>query len=58
VIAANNMPNNLGYLICTLSVHGKEGINVGKFDPGKYTHITLPDYKAIIIQGDDYEIIE
>ena len=31
VIVANNLPENLGYLNCNLDVHGKDGINIGKF---------------------------
>jgi dipeptidase E len=58
VIAATNLPENLGYIKCKLDVHGKEGIDVGKFEPSKYTNIKLPDYRAIIIQGNDYEVIE
>jgi len=58
IIAADNLPENLGYLSCKLDVHGKEGINVGKFEPTEYTHIRLPDYRAIIIQDNNYEVIE
>jgi peptidase E len=58
MIFANNIPENLGYLNCTLDVHGKEGINVGKFNPSQYSHIILPDYRAIIIQDNNFEVIE
>jgi len=58
IIVANNLPENLGYLDCQLSVHGKEGINVGKFEPTEYTQIKLPDFRAIIIQDNKYEVIE
>jgi dipeptidase E len=58
IISANNYPKNLGYLDCKLDVHGKEGINIGKFDPKQYSHIKLPDYKAIIIKDNEYEVIE
>ncbi|MDR2600033.1 MAG: Type 1 glutamine amidotransferase-like domain-containing protein [Oscillospiraceae bacterium] len=58
IISAKNYPDNLGYLNCKLDVHGKEGINTGKFQPNDYTHIQLPDLKAILIQGNNYEIID
>jgi peptidase E len=58
VIVSNNLPNNLGYLNCKLDVHGKEGINIGKFDPSKCSHIILPDYRAIIIEDNIFEVIE
>ena len=58
IITANDLPENLGYLNCKLSVHGNEGISVGKFDPKPYSQIHLPDNRAIIIQGNNYEVIE
>jgi peptidase E len=58
VICANNLPENLGYIKCKLDVHGKEGIKIGKFDPNEISNIKLPDYRAIIIQDNMYEVIE
>jgi len=58
IIVANNLPENLGYLNCNLDVHGKDGINIGKFTPENYSNIKLPDYKAIIIRDNIYEVIE
>ena len=58
MISSKNLPENLEYLNCKLDVHGNEGINIGKFDPNKYSHIKLPDLRAIIIQDNEYEIIE
>jgi len=58
IVAANNLPENLEYLNCKLDVHGKEGIDVGKFEPSQYSHIKLPDFRAIIIQDNNYEVIE
>jgi dipeptidase E len=57
IIAANNLPANLEYLHCQLSVHVKEGISVGQFEPTKHSHIKLPDNKAIIIKDSTYEVI-
>ncbi len=57
-ISANNLSENLGYLNCELSVHGKDGIDIGKFEPAQYPHIKLPDNRAIIIQENNYEVIE
>ena len=58
IITANDFPENLGYLNCKLSVHGNEGINVGKFEPNQYSQIHLPDNRAIIVQDNSYEVIE
>ena len=58
VISANNLPENLEYLNLKLSVHGADGIGVGKFDPGEHSHIKLSDFRAILINGNDFEIIE
>ena len=58
IIVANNLNENLGYLNCKLDVHGREGINVGKFTPENYSNIKLPDYRAIIIKDNNYEVIE
>ncbi|GHV08160.1 hypothetical protein FACS189485_19340 [Spirochaetia bacterium] len=58
IIVANNIPENLGYLKCKLDVHGEEGISIGKFEPAQYSNIRLPDYRAIIIQDNNYEVIE
>ena len=58
IIMANNLKENMGYLNCKLDVHGNEGINTGKFEPKNYSHIKLPDNKAIIIKNNEYEVIE
>ena len=58
IVAANNLPENLGYLGCKLNVHGNDGIKIGKFIPKDYPEIKLPDYRAIIITENSYEVIE
>jgi peptidase E len=58
IISANNLPENLGYLNCRLDVHGNEGINVGEFEPSQYSHIKLPDNRAIVIKENIYKVIE
>ena len=58
IVAANNLPENLGYIDCKLHVHGNEGIDTGIFNPKDYSEIRIPDYRAIIITGDNYEVIE
>jgi peptidase E len=58
IIVANNLPENLKYLNCRLDVHGTEGIGIGKFKPSEYEHIRLPDYRAVIIKDNDFEVIE
>ena len=57
IIVANNLPENLEYLNCKLDVHGKEGIDIGKIDISQYSHIKLPDFRAIIIQDNNYEVV-
>ena len=58
IIVANNLPESLGYLNCNLDVHGNDGINIGKFTPENHSNIKLPDYRAIIIKDNNYEVIE
>ena len=57
IVTANNLPENLGYLNCKLSVHGNDGIDTGQFNPKDYPEIKLPDYRAIIITENNYEVI-
>jgi dipeptidase E len=57
IITADNLSENLEYLHCQLSVHGKDGIGIGQFEPTQYSHIKLPDNKAIIIKDTIYEVI-
>jgi len=58
IVAANNLPENLGYINCKLHVHGNEGIGTGQFNPNDHSEIRLPDNKAIIITGNNFEVIE
>jgi peptidase E len=58
IVTANNIPENLGYINCKLDVHCNEGINIGKFDPENYSEIKLPDNRAIIINENNFEVIE
>ena len=57
-IAANNIPDNLGLINCTLSVHTQEGTKVGKIDISQCPHIHLTDNQAILIRDDNYFIVE
>ena len=58
IVAANNLPGNLDYLECKLSVHGNDGIAAGQFNPKDYSEIKLPDNRAIIITENNYEVAE
>ena len=58
IVAAKNLPNNLGYLNSTLSVHTQTGIAKGVFDNNKVSHIDLKDNSAILIIDGRYEVIE
>ena len=57
IIAAGNLPNNLGYLKADLRVHTKTGTDSGIFENDAVSQIDLTDKNAIAIDGDVYEII-
>ena len=56
IIAAGNLPNNLGYLKASLRVHLEMGTTLGVFDNSVVTQIDLTN-NAVLIHGDKYEII-
>jgi peptidase E len=58
IVAANNLPGNLGYINCTLGVHTKIGTKSGRINVSDTPHIDLTNYSAILIQGEDYQVIE
>lgn len=58
VITAKNLPNNLGYLNSTLSVHMQTGIAKGVFDPNAVSHVDLRDNSAVWINNERYEVVE
>lgn len=49
IIAAGNLPGNLGLLAATLSVHQPEGTPCGSIDPDAPGHIALTDRSAILL---------
>lgn len=57
-IATNNLPNNLGYINCTLSVHMKVGTKNGPIDTSVNPHIDLTANNVLLIKGNDYFVIE
>ena len=57
VIAAGNLPNNLGYLKANLRVHVKTGTASGAFENDSVSQIDLTDKSAVVIHGDVYKII-
>ncbi|MCH5317191.1 MAG: Type 1 glutamine amidotransferase-like domain-containing protein [Eubacterium sp.] len=56
VIAAKNLPNNLGFIKNRIYVHCSKGTPCGKLPTDK--NIYLTDRQAVWIEGDTYEIIE
>jgi len=57
-IATNNLPNSLGYINCTLSVHTKVGTKSGFIDITNNPHIDLTGNNVILILGNDYQVME
>lgn len=58
IVAAKNLPKNLGYINCILDVHAAEGTECGKLDINGCPYIKLTDNKAIIIKDNNISIIE
>ncbi|NLZ83933.1 MAG: type 1 glutamine amidotransferase-like domain-containing protein [Clostridiales bacterium] len=58
IVGANNLPNNLGFINCTLGVHVLEGSNAGETDTSLCPNIDLTNNQAILIKGDKYLIVE
>lgn len=58
VVLSRNLPNNLGYINCTLKVHAEEGTECGSIHTSDCPNIKLTDKQAIIITDDDIAIIE
>lgn len=56
IIAAGNLPNNLGYLKNTMSVHCKNGTSCGKLPDTDEIYLT--NSQAVWIDNDSVEIIE
>ncbi len=58
VVLSKNLPNNLGYINCTLNVHAEEGTECGYLNTSDCPNIKLMDSQAIIITDNDIAIIE
>jgi len=58
IVAANNLPQNLGYIDCTLGVHTQTGSACGTVCAAETPRINLTDTQAILIVGNKAEIIE
>jgi len=56
-VAAGNMPDSLGYLNASLSVHVEAGTAIGVFDNDAVAHISLTDANAVMIANGRYEVI-
>jgi peptidase E len=58
VIATQNLPDNLGYINCTLAVHRQIGTKGGKIDTSHCPHIELTGNNVILIMGDAEQVVE
>ncbi len=58
VIAAQNLPGNLGYINCTLAVHKEVGTKCGPIDTAGCPHIELTGESVILILGDDCRVMQ
>lgn len=58
IVLAKNLPDNLGYINCTLKVHSKDGTECGDLDTSDCPNIKITDNQAIIITDNDISIIE
>lgn len=58
IVAAQDLPNNLGYINCTLGVHCLQGSKAGMLDTSSCPHIQLTNYQAILIDGDECSVVE
>ena len=58
IVTAQDLPDNLGYINCTLSVHVSEGSKSGMIDTSSCPHIKLTNGQAILIDGDECSIVE
>ncbi len=58
IISANNFNDNLEFINCTLHVHCDKGSNLGKIDKNGNNKIFLTNSQAIVINGNQAEIIE
>ena len=57
IVAANNLPGNLGLLDCALGVHTAVGSACGAVDIAAASRIDLADGQAVLIRGNVAEII-
>ena len=58
VALSRNLPDNLGYINCTLDVHAEEGSECGYLNTSDCPNIKLTDNQAIIIIDSNITIIE
>ncbi len=58
IVLPKNLPENLGYINCTLNVHVEEGTECGHIDVSNCSNIKLTDNQAMIIKDNDVTIME
>jgi len=56
-VAAGNLEHSLGYLRAELAVHTKTGTASGVFDNARVDKIKLKNGSAVLIQDNQYEVV-
>ena len=58
IVATDTLPGGLGYIRCTLNVHTQEGTQPGAVDTAETPHINLTDSAALLLHGEDCQVIQ
>ena len=58
IVAANNLPDSLKFINCTLSVHTSSGTVAGVINTLENPHLDLTDNNAILILDDTCKVME
>lgn len=58
VVLTQNLPNNLGYINCTLNVHSEKGTECGHLNTSDCPNIKLTDNQAIIITDNGIDVVQ
>lgn len=58
IIAAQNLPNNLEFINCLLSVHCTKGTEIGEINTSNCPQVKLTNNQAILLTDDGVQIIE
>ncbi len=58
LVVAGNLPDNLGFVKATLSVHQQAGTKPGAVSATEAGHYDLTDRQALLLHGETCEIVE